>query len=276
MDVTDDFLKQAADAAAFVRGRLPFVPEIAIELGTGLAAAADGLRVLGRLPYSEVPHHPVSTVESHAGRLAWGVWNGRQVLLLQGRIHLYEGYSAREVVSPVRLAAALGVKTLVLTNAAGGLNPDFAAGDLMLITDHLNFTGHNPLRGPDPAPGRPRFPAMTEPYSRRLRDIAARAAGRLRLPLRSGVYAAVLGPSLETAAETRFLRLCGADAVGMSTVPETIAAVHAGLEVLGISAITNVNNPDNYVPSTLEDIIRVADAAAPNLLRLLEAVLPDA
>ncbi len=274
-NLQDDLRRELNEAAAAVRAKLPesFTPEAAVILGTGLSPAMDGFAAAGRMWTKSIPHHPVSTVESHAGRLSWGTWSGRHTLVFQGRIHLYEGYSAREVVFPVRLAAALGVKTLILTNAAGGLNPGFHRGDLMLLTDHLNLTGHNPLRGPDPDPARPRFPAMTEPYSRRLREIAARAAGERRIPVRAGIYVAVLGPSLETAAETRFLRLSGADAVGMSTVLETIAAVHAGVDVLGISIITNVNNPDAYEPATLGDIVDAATEAAPNLASLISATL---
>lgn len=249
-------------------------PRCALILGTGLGAVADAMTVHGRLDYEAVPHHPVSTVESHHGRYLWGTWAGVDILALQGRFHLYEGYPPQEVAFPIRLMARLGIKILILSNAAGGLNPLFQPGDLMLITDHINFTGRNPLVGPNLDGLGPRFPDMSEPYSRRLQGIAREEALRAGIRLREGVYVGVLGPSMETAAETRLLRALGADAVGMSTVTEVIAAVHAGLEVLGISVISNVNRPNCYEPVPLEKVIRTASASGPLLMALLERVLP--
>jgi purine-nucleoside phosphorylase len=230
----------------------------------------------GALPYAELPHFPRPTSPSHPGHLHWGRLAGRMALLCRGRIHAYEGYPLPQVTFPVRLMAALGVKTVVLTNAAGGLNPVFKAGELMLITDHLNFVGDNPLVGENLGAWGPRFPDMSRVYDRTLRDLAAGVAERQGLTLRQGVYAAVKGPSLETPAETRFLRLAGADAVGMSTVPEAITAVHAGLRVLGVSVISNLNLPDAMAPISLEDILATVARAEPQLVALLLGVLAGA
>ncbi len=262
------------EARKVLRSAMTLKPRCALILGTGLGAVAEAMTVHGHLDYRAVPHHPVSTVESHRGRYLWGTWAGVEILALQGRFHLYEGYSPAEISFPIRLMARLGIKVLLLSNAAGGLNPLFHPGDLMLITDHINFTGRNPLVGPNLDALGPRFPDMSEPYSRRLQDIARQEALRAGIRLREGVYVGVLGPSMETAAETRFLRAAGADAVGMSTVTEVIAAVHAGLEVLGISVISNVNRPDCYEPVPLEQVIRTASASGPLLMALLERALP--
>ncbi|SMC18758.1 purine-nucleoside phosphorylase [Desulfacinum hydrothermale DSM 13146] len=268
------FRTHLEEAHRAVSHALPFRPSLAIVLGTGLGGVAEAMEMAGELPYHAIPHHPVSTVASHEGRYLWGRWAGRDILALQGRFHLYEGYSPLEISFPVRLLARLGVQTLVISNAAGGLNPLFEPGDLMLITDHINFTGRNPLVGPNFDEIGPRFPDMTEPYSRRLQALARREALAQGVLLREGVYVGVLGPSMETAAETRMLRALGADAVGMSTVMEVIAAVHAGLDVLGISVISNVNRPDCYEPVPLEKVIATASAAGPKLMRLLERILP--
>jgi purine-nucleoside phosphorylase len=192
---------------------------------------------------------------------------------MQGRFHLYEGYEPKEITFPIRVMAAMGIKTLLISNAAGGLDLSFKAGDLMLISDHINLTGQNPLKGDNLDEWGPRFPDMTAPYSRRLINLAQKAAKDLGIKIRKGVYVGVPGPSMETTAETRFLRIIGADAVGMSTIPEVIVAVHAGLEVLGLSVITNVNDPDNYQPAPLEQVIATAKGAEPTLVRLVEEVL---
>ncbi len=264
-------LQQATEVlASAMRDR----PRCALILGTGLGGVADAMTVQGELSYEAVPHHPVSTVPSHRGRYLWGTWAGVPVVALQGRFHLYEGYTPMEIAFPMRLLACLGVKVLILSNAAGGLNPLFLPGDLMLITDHINFTGHNPLVGPNLDALGPRFPDMTEPYCQRLQEIVREEALKAGLRLREGVYVGVLGPSMETAAETRFLRAAGADAVGMSTVMEVIAAVHAGLKVVGVSVISNVNRPDCYEPVPLEKVIETASAAGPKLIHLLERCLP--
>lgn len=269
----EQFRKNVKEAADFLRSRLTIQPRVAMVLGTGLGSASSAVEQEEIIPYEAIPHFPLSTVTSHHGRLVCGTWSGRPVLVMQGRFHLYEGYTPREVSFPIRVMAALGIRTLILSNAAGGLNPQFSPGDLMLICDHINMTGHNPLVGPNIEEWGPRFPDMTEPYSRRLQELARRTALAERMQLHRGVFVGVLGPNLETAAETRFFRTIGADAIGMSVIMENITAVHAGMEVLGISVITNVNIPDHYVPAQLDHIIATAEEAGPKLMHLLTKVL---
>jgi purine-nucleoside phosphorylase len=266
------FRAQVREAAAFIAERVPDGAQIGVILGTGLNGIAAAMKTEAALPYEDIPHYPVSTVLSHSGQLLAGTWSGRPILAMQGRFHLYEGYSARQISFPIRVLAALGIRLLILSNAAGGLNPLFSPGDVMVITDHINLTGQNPLVGPNVEAWGPRFPDMTAPYSRRLRELAVAAALEAKVGLQRGVYVGVLGPSLETAAETRFLRSIGADAVGMSTVTEVITAVHAGLEVLGLSVIANVNLPDCYEPVPLAQIIANAESAGPRLTELLSRI----
>ncbi|MBX6422996.1 purine-nucleoside phosphorylase [Thermosulfurimonas sp. F29] len=265
-----DYFTRVEEARDFLAGKLPFRPEILLVLGTGLSGLGERIKALLRLPYREIPHFPVSTVESHAGELVVGHLAGKRVAAFRGRFHYYEGYSTREITLPVRVLSLLGARILVVSNAAGGLNLDFRPGDLMLLRDHINLIPDNPLRGPNREDWGPRFPDLSEAYSSRLREILREAARELGETIREGVYVAVPGPSLETPAETRFLRLIGADAVGMSTVPEVIVAVHAGMEVLGISVIANVNDPDNFQPILLEEVIARAQAAENRLTRLIE------
>jgi purine-nucleoside phosphorylase len=265
--------QQIVEAADFIATKLRQKPRAAIMAGTGLGDMISAFEVGEILDYAQIPHFPVSTVASHAGRWVSGWLAGCPVALLQGRFHLYEGYSPRAVTFPVRVLQALGVKTLVLTNASGGLDPSFAAGDIMMITDHINLTGTNPLTGYNDASWGPRFPDMTAAYDPQLREIVLSASLALDLPVRQGVYAGLAGPSLETPAEMRFLRTIGADAVGFSTVMETISAVHGGMRVLGLSTITNVCEPDAAVPASVETIIAVAESAAPRLGALIDAVL---
>jgi purine-nucleoside phosphorylase len=265
--------QRIAEAAAFLRQHSPLRPEIGLLTGTGLGGCADHMEVEGDIAYEDIPHFPVSTVSGHRGRLRMGRLRGRPVMVFQGRFHLYEGYHPREVVFPVRLMQALGAGTFIVTNAAGGLNPVFRPGDIMRLTDHINLTGENPLVGPNEPAWGIRFPDMGRVYDAALGERARAAAQVLGWPLRSGVYAGLKGPSLETPAEIRFLTTIGADAVGLSTVQEVIAAVHAGMRILGLSVITNVNHPDRPVPATLEEIIAVADHAAPRLAALIEHVL---
>jgi purine-nucleoside phosphorylase len=269
--------QQIQETAAHLRGSLQgFSPEVAVILGTGLGELAGRIEVARSFSYADLPHFPRSTVPGHAGRLLAGTLRGRRVLALAGRFHLYEGYSPAEVGFPVRVAAALGAKALIVSNAAGGLNPRFRRGELMLIYDHINLTGHNPLRGVhDPALGE-RFPDMSCPYDPELALLAEAVALEERVPLHRGVYVSVLGPSMETPAETRMLRMMGADAVGMSTVCEVICARQAGLRVLGISCITNVNLPDAMEPAPIEAVIAAAEAAGGNLSLLVERVIERA
>jgi purine-nucleoside phosphorylase len=267
------FRKQVEEATGFVRSRMGIQPEIGLILGTGLGGVAEALQAVTIIPYQDIPHFPVSTAPSHESRLLCGKWHQKPVISMQGRFHLYEGYTPQQISFPIRVMKALGVRTLIVSAAAGGLNPQFQAGELMLITDHINLTGHNPLRGPNVDEWGPRFPDMAEPYRRKLRDLAVKTAVDERLPLHRGVYVGVLGPSLETAAETRFLRALGADAVGMSVIMEVITAVHCGVEVLGVAVITNVNLPDCYQAAVLEDIVATAEKAGPKLMLLVAKLL---
>jgi purine-nucleoside phosphorylase len=269
----ETFIQQVHEAATYLASKLPDGPRVAVILGTGLGGAAGSVSHPTTIPYSEIPHFPVSTAPSHEGRLIAGRWSGMPILVMQGRFHLYEGYTPLQISFPIRVMARLGIRTLIVSNAAGGLNPNFRAGDLMLVSDHINLTGQSPLVGPNADAWGPRFPEMTEPYCRGLQQLAVDTALGEGLLLHRGVYIGVLGPSLETAAETRMLRILGADAVGMSLVMESITAVHAGIRVLALSVITNVNLPDHYQPAPLEQIIATANEAAPRLHRLVERVL---
>ncbi len=262
----------AVDAAvAAVRARTSLVPDAALILGTGLGALGLAITVECKIPYEEIPGFPLSTVESHAGRLLVGTLGGRRVMAMQGRFHRYEGYSLQQVTFPVRVLRALGASTLIVSNACGNMNPLWAPGDLMLITDHINLLGDNPLIGPHDAAFGDRFPDMSAPYDTELRAIARQVAPWITL--REGVYAAVAGPNLETRAEYRMLRALGADVVGMSTVPEVIVAVQAGMRVLGISIITDQCLPDSLEPANLDRIIATAGRAEPHLEALVLGVL---
>ena len=261
--------KQAEESAAFVLERTGIKPVLGLMTGTGLGGSLSGMERDFAADYAEIPGFPVSTVAGHAGRLLTGRLGGKPIVAMEGRFHLYEGYTPAEVTLPVRVMQAMGVKTLIITNAAGGLNPDFVPGDIMVISDHINLTGENPLAGPNDEAWGIRFPDMARVYSKRLAAAAIGAGAEAGLVLRQGVYLGLKGPSLETPAETRFIRMIGADAVGMSTVQEAIAAVHARMNILGLSTITNVNDPDRPEPATVEEIIRVADAAAGRLSGLI-------
>ena len=264
---------QRAEAAAFIQEHFETAPEYLLILGTGLGQLAEEMTVDTVLPYDEIPHFPVSTVESHAGKLLLGRLGGKPVMAMQGRFHYYEGYSMQQIVFPVRVAKALGVQTLLVSNACGGLNPNFERGDIMLINDHINFLGDNPLMGPnDPELG-PRFPDMSTPYTERLLATAEQSALDLGIKMHQGVYLAVSGPMLETKAEYRYMRQLGADVVGMSTVPEVIAAVHMSMEVLGISVITDECFPDSLQPVSLDDVLEAAAMAEPQLTRVVVEVL---
>jgi purine-nucleoside phosphorylase len=269
----ESFIQQVNEAAHYLTASLPVHPRIGVILGTGLGGAADSVSGSVIVPYSQIPHFPLSTAPGHEGRLIGAEWAGQSVLIMQGRFHLYEGYTPRQISFPIRVLAQLGIRILIVSNAAGGLNPNYRAGDLMLVSDHINLTGQNPLAGPNADEWGPRFPEMTEPYCRNLQQLAIDTALSERVLLHRGVYAGVTGPSLETAAETRMLRTLGADAVGMSLIMENITAVHAGIKILGLSVITNVNLPDNYQPAPVEQIIATANKAAPRLRHLMDRVL---
>jgi purine-nucleoside phosphorylase len=266
-------LEQIAEATRALRERTAMEPRVGIILGTGLGALAERIQVETAVPYDEIPHFPLSTVESHSGRLLFGTLGGKPVVAMQGRFHVYEGYTLRQVTFPVRVMRALGVDTLIVSNACGGMNPFWAPGDLVLIADHINLLGDNPLIGPNHDELGPRFPDMSAPYDADLQALAVDVALEAGIPLRRGVYVAVPGPNLETRAEYRMLRTIGADVVGMSTVPEVIVAVHGGMRVMGVSIITDECFPDRLQPAELETILRVARGAEPSLTALVEGVV---
>jgi len=262
-----------AAAVGAVRARATLVPEVAIILGTGLGGLARAMSVEAEIDYATIPGFPLSTVESHQGRLLLGRLGGRRVVAMQGRFHRYEGYSLQQVTFPVRVLHALGARALIVSNACGGMHPLWAPGDLMLLADHINLLGDNPLIGPNDASLGPRFPDMSEVYDAELRAHARAVARTLGIALREGVYVAVQGPNLETRAEYRMLRAMGADVVGMSTVPEAIVARHAGMRVLGCSIITDQCLPDALEAASLDRILAVAAAAEPELTALVQGVL---
>ncbi len=273
--ITSTEIKAAAD---YVRGRTQYQPNIGLILGSGLNSLADTIDDPDIIPTADIPNWPVSTVPGHAGRLVIGTLEAQTVLVLQGRTHFYEGYPMDRVTLPIRVMAALGIGTIIVTNASGGLNPDYEAGDLMLIRDHLNFpgmAGNNPLRGPNDETIGPRFPDMTAPYDAQLRALARRVAADAGVNLREGVYAYVAGPSFETPAELRFLQIAGGDAVGMSTAPEVVVARHAGIRVLGISTVANLALPDPPPGMTLnhEEVLEMGLRAVPRLIIVVRGVL---
>jgi len=271
--MSDESAPDVAAAVAAIRAAGGQQPEIALILGTGLGALAERIDIEALVPYERIPGFPLSTVETHTGRLLLGMLAGRRVAAMQGRFHRYEGYSLSEVTFPVRVLRALGAGTLVVSNACGGMNPLWAPGDLVLITDHINLLGDNPLIGPNDDAAGPRFPDMSAAYDPGLRALAREVALDRGIPLRHGVYVAVAGPNLETRAEYRMLRRIGADVVGMSTVPEVIVAVHAGMRVLGISIITDQCLPDALEPADISRIIATAREAEPRLTDLVTGVL---
>jgi purine-nucleoside phosphorylase len=261
------------EAVEVIQRTTALQPRIGIILGTGLGELAERIEQECAIPYENIPHFPISTVESHKGRLIFGHLRNRPVVAMQGRFHYYEGYTMQQITFPVRVLYALGVRTLLVSNAAGGLNPLFRRGDLMLIVDHINLMGDNPLIGPNDESLGPRFPDMSEPYSQRLIALAEELALELRLKVHKGVYVAVAGPNLETRAEYRFLRLIGADAVGMSTVPEVLVARHMGMEVFGLSIITDECFPEALQPLSLEQVLEAARTAEPKMTSLISELV---
>jgi purine-nucleoside phosphorylase len=267
-------LKSAiAESTDYIRKQTDHKAPIGIILGTGLGVLADEIDIHHVIPYENIPHFPVSTVESHSGKLLFGSLGGKDVVAMQGRFHFYEGYDLRQVTFPVRVLKALGIEILIVSNAAGGVNPQYRTGDLVLITDHINFQGENPLIGGNDKDLGPRFPDMYNCYDGELRELAERIALDEKIPLQKGVYVSVTGPNLETAAEYRMVRIIGGDLVGMSTVPEVIVARHQGTKVLGFSIVTDMGLPDAHTPCTIESVLKAAAEAQPKLTKLVKKTI---
>ncbi len=265
--------KQIEQSVNVIRTKTKSEPTIGIILGTGLGALAKEIKVDTEIDYSTIPHFATSTVESHKGKLLFGVLGEKSVVAMQGRFHYYEGYTMQQITFPVRVMKFLGVRSLLISNAAGALNPMFQKGDVMVISDHINLIGDNPLIGPNDDSMGPRFPDMSEPYSKELIALAEQCGLDLKIKLQKGVYAALTGPNLETRAEYRFLQTIGADAVGMSTIPEVIVAVHMAMKVLGFSILTDECFPDTLKPVTLEEVIEVANKAEPRMTAVMKEVV---
>lgn len=261
------------ESARFLAAQTGIAPDVAMILGTGLGSLAERIDPTHVIPYEEIPHFCVSTVEGHKGKLIFGTFAGKQVVAMQGRFHYYEGYGLDQVTFPVRVLKELGARLLVVNSAAGGLDVSFKPGDVMIVTDHINMIASNPLRGLRDSRLGDRFPDMSRVYDPITIDVASQVIEEIGAPLRRGVYVAVSGPSMETPAETRMLRLLGADAVGMSSVPEIITAVQVGFRVLFLVVITNVNDPDNMAPISLSEVIQNANLAEPLLAEIMEKTL---
>jgi purine-nucleoside phosphorylase len=273
MKEEEQYFKKVEDTFNFLKEKAPFSPDIIITLGTGLSSLGDKIEKVASFPYREIPNFPVSTVETHKGELVFGLLENKKLAVLQGRFHYYEGYSAKELTFPLRVLTLFKPKIYIVSNAAGGLNLSFKSGDIMLIKDHINLIPDNPLRGLNNENWGPRFPDMSSAYEVNLRRLFKEIAEELDEDIKEGVYVAVPGPSLETPAETRFLRMIGADAVGMSTVPEVIVAVHAGIKVLGISVISNVNDPDNFKPILFSEVVEQSKKTEKRLERLIRVFI---
>lgn len=270
-----DYVATVDEATAFLQERLGSIPDTAVILGTGLSGLSEVIDVTRELAYTDIPGFPELTVQSHQGTLMKGTLAGTPVLALNGRAHLYEGYDARQVTFAVRVLGSLGIKTLIVSNACGGMRSDHAPGDILLIEDHINLMGTNPLEGPNHDPWGPRFPDMSDPYAASLRALAHSKASEIGVSLHEGVYISVVGPNLETRAEYRMLQRMGADVVGMSTVPEVLVARHMGIQVLAFSIITDECDPDNLAPISIEEVLEAADKAAKPMKALLTAIIPS-
>lgn len=269
----EDLKAKITESVQFINQKSKVKPKIAIILGTGLGELAEDIQEKEIIPYSEIPNFPVSTVQSHSGNLVLGKLGNKEVVAMQGRFHYYEGYSLKEVTFPVRVMKKLGANTIIISNAAGGMNRFFKRGDLMLITDHINLFGDNPLIGPNDEELGPRFPDMSEAYNQKLIELAKKVALKEKIRLQEGVYAGLTGPTLETSAEYRFLISIGADAVGMSTVPEVIVANHMGMKVLGISCITDLAIDGVIVKTSVEEILKAAADSEPIMTKLIKKVI---
>lgn len=261
------------NALAYVNARMPFVPEVGIILGSGLGSLGDEIEIDTEIDYSDIPLFPRSTVEGHKGTLAFGKFGGKNVVAMRGRFHYYEGYTMDQVVAPVRVMALMGVRHLMVSNACGGVNPNFEIGDLMIITDHINLFPTNPLMGPNNDKWGPRFPDMSKAYNKKMVDMAIQVAGKQGIKVHQGVYAGLSGPCLETPAEYKFIRVIGADVVGMSTVPEVIAAHHMGMQCFGMSVITDLGVEGRIVETTHEDVVRAAGEASKRMVPLFRGII---
>lgn len=275
MENNDSYLARIKEAAGYIESRCSTKPEFGLVLGSGLGVLADEIENPCRISYKDIPHFPVSTVEGHAGQLVLGTFMDKSVLVMQGRFHYYEGYSMKDVVFPIRVMKQLGINRLLVTNAAGGVNESFSPGDLMLISDHIKFFDESPLRGPNLDALGPRFNDLSAAYTPRLRAMANSAAMNMEIELKEGVYAHMAGPSFETPAEIRMLRTLGADAVGMSTVPEVIAAAHGGMEILGISCITNMAAGILDQPLNHEEVMETGRMVEKKFSRLVRGVVKN-
>ncbi|MFQ6115505.1 MAG: purine-nucleoside phosphorylase [bacterium] len=265
--------KHILESVDVIRAKTKIKPKIGIILGTGLGAIADEIEKEAVIPYEQIPHFSLSTVEFHAGKLIFGKMGKKAIVAMQGRFHYYEGYTMKQITFPVRVMRQLGCDTLLVSTASGALNPLFSPGDIMIITDHINLLGDNPLIGENDDSLGPRFPDMSEPYSRKLIALAEQIALEEKIKVQKGVYVAMTGPSLETRAEYRFLRIIGADVVGMSTVPEVIVAIHSGMRVLGLAIITDACFPDALQPINVREVLRIAKEAQPKLAVIMKRVI---
>ena len=269
----DEFRRKRDEALAHLQNHTDERPSYLVILGTGLGDLANEIEVTDTISYDDIPHFPVSTVESHAGKLLFGTLSGKQVVAMQGRFHYYEGYSMQQIAFPIRVLKALSTDKLIVSNACGGMNPNYERGEIMLINDHINMLGDNPLIGPNDDELGPRFPDMSDPYTQELRDLAEDVALEKGIKMHEGVYLALSGPTMETKAEYRFLRQIGGDVVGMSTVPEVITAVHMDMDVLGISVITDECFPDALEPVNIEEVVEAAGIAEPQMTAVIKGVL---
>ena len=265
--------KKIEETVSYLKMKTTARPEIGIILGTGLGALVEDIEIDNSISYSEIPNFPISTVEFHEGKLIFGRLCGKSIVAMQGRFHFYEGYSMQQITFPVRVMKFLGVQTILISNACGGINAEMKPGDIMLITDHINLLGDNPLIGENDDTLGPRFPDMSEPYSRELIELTEQIAVQENITIKKGVYAALTGPNLETAAEYKFLRTIGADVVGMSTIPEDIVAIHSGMRVLGFSVITDACVPEELKPANIPEIIKTAKESEPKLTLLIKRVV---
>jgi purine-nucleoside phosphorylase len=263
------------ESARYIRSKSEIKPELAIILGTGLGGLTDNIEIESEIHYRDIPHFPVSTVEGHAGSLILGTLAGKKVVAMKGRFHYYEGYSMREITLPIRVMIELGISTLMVSNASGGVNPEFEIGDIMMLTDHINLQPDNPLRGQNDDRLGPRFPDMSEPYDQKIIELTKRKAKELGITLRTGVYVSVPGPNFETPAEYKMMHIMGGDTVGMSTVPEVLVGRHAGIRCVGLSIITDLGVEGKIVPITHEEVQEVAAKSEKVLTRLVMAVIPE-